>query len=462
MTEPARKTLTDWVEQLQSAGMPIFSRTVSEVSGVAESRQSSARDLSVAIGRDASLSARLLKIANSPLFNLQNRTIDTISAAVVMIGFDAVRELAVSLALIEQVLKGRRHARLTQTMSRAFHAAAQARSFAAALHDRRPEEVFVAALLLRIGEMAFWAAAEEEAAAIERMTRTGASLADAEMRVLGFHLEDLTRRLVEEWKLGGLLENAVTGKPDPRVASVRLGDEVAAVVEQFGWDSAEARHTIESVARHLDQPRARVTELIEANVEEAGRIAGRYGVPAVQNYLLRHDHPEQRRTPDAAVQLDSLKRIAEHLEGDVDLGELVRLVLTGIHEGIGLERTFFALLSPDRSMLQVKHALGDCGTGAIALHESPRRDLFRAALTSGKLVHITEENRASVAALLTEHLTARVAVPFVAMPIRAGSRAVGLLYADNAPHGGVIGPESLSAFRHFGQQISLALGSRQG
>lgn len=121
------------------------------------------------------MTARLLRIANSPIFNPQQRPVDTVSAAVIMLGFDVVRELSVSLALIEQVLTGRPHARVTQGLARAFHAAAQAKSFARLRRDRCPEEVFVAALLYQVGEMAFWSADAEER---ERIDRTAHCIRD--------------------------------------------------------------------------------------------------------------------------------------------------------------------------------------------------------------------------------------------------------------------------------------------
>ena len=60
------------------------------------------------------------------MFNVQNRSIETISNAVVLIGFDSVRDLAVSISIVEEVLKGNRHARVGQLMAHAFHAAALA------------------------------------------------------------------------------------------------------------------------------------------------------------------------------------------------------------------------------------------------------------------------------------------------------------------------------------------------
>ena len=83
-----KSELERWRERLNATGLPVFARTVREVSHVANSVASSAADLSAVVGRDASMSAKIIQIANSPVFNLQNRAINTIDEAVVMVGFD--------------------------------------------------------------------------------------------------------------------------------------------------------------------------------------------------------------------------------------------------------------------------------------------------------------------------------------------------------------------------------------
>ena len=174
MTKSRAQRLAQWRERLNASGLPVFSRTVREIRNVSSSRASSAQDLSDVIGHDASMAARVIQIANSPLFNLQNRDIDTINAAVVMVGFDAVRDLVISVSVIEEMLKGHQHTRVGQHMARAFHAAAQARSFARQ-GGEKAEEVFVGALLKYVGEMAFWSRAEREAIAIEAELQPGRS-----------------------------------------------------------------------------------------------------------------------------------------------------------------------------------------------------------------------------------------------------------------------------------------------
>lgn len=461
------KTLDAWVDKLSASGLPIFSETVRAVSGVVSRQEASAHDLARAIGKDASLAARLLKIANSPLFNLQHRHIDTISSAVVLLGFDAVRDLAVSLALIEQVLRGRSHERVTRSMARSFHAAAQASSFALTLHDQCPEEVFVAALLMNIGEMAFWSAAEQEAQAIERMTRSGASIRDAEQHVLGFHLQDLSRRMVDEWNLGGLLETALSGdQEDARSVNVLLGHDIAEAVEQFGWDSREVLEVLDRVETHLHLKPARVREIVEANVEEAAKIAARYGVAKAQQVLLTDQHPKHPDAakvyadpalPDLQIQLTTLQQIATELEAGSGLDKLLTLILTGIIEGVGFDRAYFALLTPDRKSLRMKLANGFNRLGALSVVPT-QPNLFQVVIRSGKSLMVTAENRKTMAALLDSQTLKWLGQDsFVVAPVSVAGKVLGVLYADNEYSRGSISEEAFSGFRHFGQQVALGL-----
>ena len=127
MTRPEADNLERWRGKLNASGLPVFSRTVREIRNISSSQRSSAQDLSDAIGHDVSMAARVIQIANSPMFNLQNRDIDTINTAVVLLGFDGVRDLVITVSVIEEMLKGNQHARVGRHMARAFHAAAQAR-----------------------------------------------------------------------------------------------------------------------------------------------------------------------------------------------------------------------------------------------------------------------------------------------------------------------------------------------
>ena len=159
------------------------------------------------------------------------------------------------------------------------------------------------------------------------------------------------------------------------------------------------RELIARVAAELEIPVAQARELVGANVQEAVKIAGRFGVPAVEAYLLEEEVPVVDQEPatahgaNAQVQLEALQEIGSYLDSDPDLDELVRLVLGGIHRGVGFDRAFFGLLTPDRLQLVVRHALGGDYRGTIAMPADGKPNLLQAVLRSGKALWVSDENR---------------------------------------------------------------------
>ena len=449
------------------AEMPIFARTVSDVAAVTRDEATSASDLSEVVGHDASMASRLLRIAGSTLFNLQGRKIETISAAIVLIGFDAVRELAVSLALIEHVLQGRQHHRVTQHMGRAFHAAAQAKAFARFRKDKCPEEVFVAALLQQLGAMSFWASAAPEGDAIERLVDAGMPMDEAETQVLGFSLRRLTRVLAEEWRLGDLVCQSLDGEHDDneRVLHVALGHEVAETVERCGWDAPETEALLQRLSDDFGIQRHRMQTMVQENLQEATAIAERYGVPKVSDALP--PLPEQERAekakvmqagqPDPEFQLKVLTELSEP-EGR-SLNETMHLILKGIYQGVGFDRAYFALLSPDRKQLQARYVLGrnpdDFAGSSRPLRA--RGDLFSGLMQAGQAVTMAPGDRAAS----PENMGWLAYAECALMPIIVSGKPVGVLYADRAASRRSVDDVSFAAFRLFGEQIVTLLSQRR-
>ncbi len=470
MAEPSRQLvrgIESWRKRVLNAQMPIFARTVKEVTTVAGSEGTSAADLSRVIGHDAAMASRLLRVAGSTLFNLQGRRIETISEAIVLIGFDAVRELAVSLALIEHVLQGRRHHRVTKNMARAFHAAAQAKSFANLIGAKAKEEVFVAALLVPIGPMSFWIQSGPEGDAIDRKVAAGMSMSRAEVDVLGFKLKELTLALAEEWHLGDLLKASLHGhdEDDPCVRSISLGHAVAEAVEFHGWGSPETRKVLRQVAKELGIAEADVVPLAEANLEEAAKIAEQYGVPRLDEALppLPEDEADREKSkladgmPDPDLQLRILKDLSSGAADGKSLNEMMHLVLRGIHEGVGFDRVYFALLTPDRKQMQARYVLGrnpESFSGATRTLRN-HGDLFRVLLERGQALTMSAGDRAAGPDYVGWLAYGECAV----MPILVRKKPVGLLYGDRAFSRRPVDDESFASFKLFGEQI-VALLSR--
>ena len=176
------------------------------------------------------------------------------------------------------LLSSRHKGKVALEVARAFHAAVQARKMAIRLDLPQPEEVFIAALLTRIGNIAFWCFAGEVGDRLDSEVLNAEGEEQAEMKVLGFKLERLTLRLSQEWKLSDLLESALQDKngTDPRVQSIKLGCAVAQASEK-GWDCPQIKEIIKDAGDFLDLSEEETTETLHESARAAAEIAESYG-----------------------------------------------------------------------------------------------------------------------------------------------------------------------------------------
>ncbi len=476
--EPVSRGLEEWVAGITENELPLFAQTLNEISAVAADPESSAADLARSITADIAMSVRLLRIANSPLLNPQNRDIDSISNAVVLMGFDAVRDLAICLSLVGTLDQAAVGDRLVRLVAHAFHAGSQAQRLSCSAGDRCPEETFVAGLLLNVGEVAFWSRPRPEGRRIDALMARGIPAHQAEREVLGFTLRQLSARLADAWRMGGLLRAclAETGAESPRSQRVLLGDQIAGAVERDGWKGREAVRLQRAAAKLLGLPEDDVQRLLREATRQAARMAGRFGVQSVERMLTPPEPPRppalQRQVaegpaarvePDPHAQLAAMRKIHAALQQPKpDPEGLMAITLEGIRSGIGMDRVLFAAPSPNRVWLKARYAVGADQAALLrdcVINVGPdARNLFRVLLETRKAIWVDDERRQRLGDLITEEIDAwALGASFFAMPVFAGKRAAGLLYADRARSGGELDEEAFSSFVYFGEQAGKSL-----
>lgn len=482
--EPAQdregQSLGGWVVRLSEQGMPIFAKTAQDIGKVTSRSDSTASDLSRVVLQDAALTARLLRIANSPLFNVTGRSISTVSRAVVLLGFDEVRSICLSIAVVESMLTGMQKDLVLDQMARSFHAAVQARAFAVQRGDKAPEEVFIATLLYQLGDMAFWTFSGElgkELAAA--MARPGSDPLQVQREVLGFTLTELTTSLSREWKLGDLLQQALEGKQDshPRCGNVLMAQELARAAEKHGWEDPALKPLLERSAEALYMPVKEFTSMVHANAEQAVQVASSYGagkagcrIPLSKkkgkaSVVVAEEAVTEHKVflePDPGLQLQILREISMSMESRPDLNMLLEMVLEGIYRGIGMDRTLFAMRSADQRFLKARYALGhdtDLLRRKFHFELSPlKANIFSQVLDSHAALWVRTPVEPKLKRLLTPAVQAITEdAPFFAMPIEIQGKVIGLFYADRNPSGRALDEESYHSFRHFGQQANMAL-----
>lgn len=470
MSKPA--TLAQWVRYLSDEEMPVLATTARRIAGISGEHDTSVAELAQVVLADSAMTTKVLRMANSVYYNPAGSAISTVSRAIVMLGFDAVRAIALSIAMVDTLLRGRRHERVTEEMARSFHAAVQAKALAECRGDTAPEEVFIATLLYRLGYMAFWCFPQGYEEEMEKQLDGAQEEAPVERKVLGFTLGELTAALNREWHLSDLLAQAIEGKgTDPRTGDIHLGVELAKTVQE-GWDAPEVAHVVARIAEFTRYPQDDTLKRLHECARRAATTASEYGAEMASHLIpLPGRAPSGRAAagpaqpaPDgfnAQLQLRILRELSAMLSERVDLNALLGTVLEGIYRGVGMDRAVLALVTPDGSRLKAKYTLG---SGRERL-----RECFNFPV-GGEAPHILAQVLIGTEPLwlsatgrywrqyLTPAITGCLGEnDFFAFPLGFGGRARGVIYADRATSGRRLDGDSFDAFCHLGEQAIIGL-----
>ncbi|MEM9398828.1 MAG: HDOD domain-containing protein [Verrucomicrobiota bacterium] len=168
------------------------------------------------INKDSSLTARLLKIANSAFYGFATR-IDTISQALTMIGLAQLRDLVISASVI-QLFEG---INIPNFSMQSFwkHSVATgicARRIAIRRGEKNIEPYFVSGLLHDIGRLVLFknlSAKSDQAIKLTEAKQIGIS--EAEMEIFKFSHADLAGRIMKNWKLPARIYEVVQNHHAP-------------------------------------------------------------------------------------------------------------------------------------------------------------------------------------------------------------------------------------------------------
>jgi HD-like signal output (HDOD) protein len=451
--------------------MPVFGRTVQEVRQVTEDDMASAGRLSRVILQDAALTTKVLKLANSVVFNPSHQNVSTVSRAIVVLGFDLVGQIVLSIHLIDALLSGGRRDRVITEMARCFHAAVQARTAAEAKHSKAAEEVFIAALLGQMGELAFWCFGGKEAEDLDAALRArpDEKPEDVQLQLLGFRLRNLTAALAREWQLGRLVESVAEPRAHPGDDELAIanGYRLAVAVEN-GWDTPGARTALAKYAEFTGRSLKDLTGELAHNAAEAARVAAQFGaeeaarlipIPSAGGLVDIDAEVAELADPppDPMLQLKILRDLSMLLAGQPSLNDVLQLVLEGIYRGLGMSRAVFALQSADRSKLVGKVALGrdaDRLTARFAFPLDARRgEIVNAVFSRCQPFWLRGEVPEDLNVERLQSVTGRT--EGMLAPIVASGRVIGVFYADRSS-GLPPDEETWQGFLHFVQQASLS------
>jgi serine/threonine protein kinase len=199
--QPTQGTLEYLLRRIRHKGdFPALSATICAVNRASTSDREPVSVLCNSILRDFALTSRLLKIVNACALGQFGGSISTVSRAVAILGYDAVRNVSMSLVLFEHMHGRTNAAALKDQVAATYFSGLLARELHSHADLRDAEQAFICAMFHRLGKLLATFYLHDEAQIIERQMQTrGWDEARAAREVLGITYEDLGVGVGRAW-----------------------------------------------------------------------------------------------------------------------------------------------------------------------------------------------------------------------------------------------------------------------
>ena len=207
--------LAEIFAKMNQGGLPAMSYNVQKLISLTGSKWSTCTDLANVILKDYSLTNKVLQIVNSAYYSL-GQPCNSISKAVTILGFDAIRDMAMVIALFEDFIKsGIDKDSISKLLACSFLSGTMARI----LVDKKkirvsPEEAFICTLFYNLGKNVVCIYLPDQYREIEMNIDYGMSQNEACRAVLAdLTYHEIGAEMAKSWNLSDRIVSAMEEEP---------------------------------------------------------------------------------------------------------------------------------------------------------------------------------------------------------------------------------------------------------
>ncbi|MFH0879903.1 MAG: HDOD domain-containing protein [Lentisphaerota bacterium] len=202
--------LTALINDMQKMGrLPALDQNVKDICSLASDTGIQTADLTSIILRDAALTSNLLSVANSAAYR-PRYPIRTVSSAVILLGFEKIRSLALGLSIFRKTRESARSRELFRLFTCAYFTGSVAMNLARQAKFQNPEEAFVAGLMHQLPRLLLANSFPERYVEMERlMMKDRLACNVACDRIFGIRYTEITEAIADYWNLPASLKNMI-------------------------------------------------------------------------------------------------------------------------------------------------------------------------------------------------------------------------------------------------------------
>ncbi|HUW49933.1 MAG TPA: HDOD domain-containing protein [Sulfuricella sp.] len=500
---------------------PALSESVSAINRITSSEMESASKLANSILKDVALTNKILKLVNAAFYkSYGGGTISTISRAVIILGFDAVRNIAITLILFEHLQNKSHAAQLKDEFVRALFSAILAKRISASQGAKDPEEAFICAMFHNLGRLlAMFYFPEEANAVIKIMAQKECSEDVASNQVLGISYQNLGIGIAKTWGFPEQIVHSMRKLPPNSVPRPRSPMEQLRIISGFSSELCvviantphenrfrEIRKLAGRFGDHMPIAEKQLPQTLGKSLEEITQYASTVRVSLTQSQFGKQlavwaGHPEDgAKTGDgAALDLGTVvlttaqesksrpaapqdmeesgaEPVSAHIRltagiqdisnslvmDGCSLNDILRMILETMYRGMGFQRVMLCIKDGKQNVMQGRFGFGldivqTAKNFRIPLNYTP--DVFHAALSKNVDILISDINDPKIKPHIPDWYRRNIAAQtFVLFPLNIKNMPVALIYADKEQAGDIrIQDAELNLLRTLRNQAIMAL-----
>jgi diguanylate cyclase (GGDEF)-like protein len=225
---------------LDSPALPTLPSVAQRILELVTDERTSVTQLASVISCDPSLSTRVLGLINSPMYRM-NREVVSLREAVLYLGLNSVRSVALSFTLISSLRGDRESSRALDNLWRtSLMNALAARRLASETGGWDAEEAFLAGLVADCGSLLMFKMVPSYRALVQRFHQGEADLLDLERANIDSDHMRVTALLAAKWNFPDAFRRLIAAHHDPSLLEAGSREEHRARILNAAWLVARA------------------------------------------------------------------------------------------------------------------------------------------------------------------------------------------------------------------------------
>ena len=445
---------------LDISKLPNLPQTLIELIDKCNAQDRNIKEIGAIVARDASISARILQLANSAFIGARNKFTD-IEQAVIYLGIDTIRNLAISVSVHETFSEVDKSGILNMAAfwHHSFLTAVLAKSLGQSASYPDPAKAYLTGLLHDLGKLLLFISFPDQYPSILQQHSNGDVLTVLERSNLQVTHHEASSLLVSQWNLEQSITDAIFCHHQEQSSIAEL-DQLARllyVANRYSNSLTVERPVSEELVESLlNINPASVPTIIEAVNEEVDLISSEMGIRTAKDSLVKLLPNKQVEADKATLTkkvqaISAIGGVVDNLLTADDFNRVVRVIEESFHILFNIPYCLLILPDADSGVMRIYVSTNNQNHGhdELSVPVTINRDgMLFGCLHHGTIHTTMNENQLGVGELETQCMRLLDASGLVTIPVPLEDSVSGLL---------VIGVNETDAEAIMDQQETLTL-----